>query len=306
MTVSGTPYLRHKAAVIARCDLFDLIGLWPGSSKLDPEGWLSNFDDRDDLDYALALLEGFTYYNPELTLSNLAAAIRKLGRAFSDRTNTGACWAAFLATSVVTPVVGEHDDFASSGPTLSRLVAVTLNIVERRQLVPLPAIIQAAENGIQQNVLFVDDFAGSGDQFIHTLQRDVDLDLQNLGLRRRRLEHYLGLPTLRVYYCPAYATQHCLDRLAKEFPAVTVSPGGVLSSRHDATDLTSSFWPDELRAGAIEFIDTTNRRAGITEHPYGFKKLGLAIAVNDNIPDASLPLFYHKENGWKPLFSRSV
>jgi hypothetical protein len=36
----------------------------------------------------------------------------------------------------------------------------------------------------------------------------------------------------------------------------------------------------------------------------GFHGLGLTVAFEHGIPDASLPIFFSERNGWKPLMRR--
>jgi hypothetical protein len=56
-----------SSEVIAKCDYFTRVHLWPLRSALDPEAWLRNFK-QSELDHAVHLLNSFMYFHHNLVL----------------------------------------------------------------------------------------------------------------------------------------------------------------------------------------------------------------------------------------------
>jgi hypothetical protein len=63
--------------VLKKCDYFVDIQLWPRISRLNPEGWLSNFREGER-DHAVHLLSAFLYFSKELIDEMFAAAFQRL------------------------------------------------------------------------------------------------------------------------------------------------------------------------------------------------------------------------------------
>ncbi|MGI4789714.1 MAG: phosphoribosyltransferase-like protein [Janthinobacterium lividum] len=70
-------------------------------------------------------------------------------------------------------------------------------------------------------------------------------------------------------------------------------------------------WPDHLRTSALDFLEKVSHRVGIYDTHggvndwQGFNKLGLSLGFEHSVPDATLPIFYWEQNGWKPLLRRT-
>jgi hypothetical protein len=69
------------------------------------------------------------------------------------------------------------------------------------------------------------------------------------------------------------------------------------------------YWPEHLKTSATDWLYETSRRAGIVDgytHGWkGFHDLGLALAFDGSVPDATLPLFHWEEGSWTPLVRRT-
>jgi hypothetical protein len=114
------------------------------------------------------------------------------------------------------------------------------------------------------------------------------------------------LSDLQVFYCPSVTTGCAIERLRRECPWVTVSAGATLDARYDVMHPHSVIWSDAMRADGQAFVKAVSTRLGLPDTEggqddwRGFNKLGLAIAIRDTIPDATLRIFRHKD-GWAPL-----
>jgi len=115
---------------------------------------------------------------------------------------------------------------------------------------------------------------------------------------------------VQFFYIPLICTEYGYNRIKNDCPEVILSPSHILSERYSAFSNHSIIWPDHLRETASHVIQSVSKRAGIPDTNggeqdwRGFHKLGLALAIHDTIPDATLPIFYWEKNGWKPLIQR--
>ena len=284
--------------LIGKCEYFSSIGIWPSRTVLDPERWLDNFLE-DEVEHALYLLNAFMYFTPTLVDQIFSVSIRTTGRLMTTDQ-----WGKFLSSVLVTLVTGEKPNVTDSGHLYARK-ARHLGIPEERIISPEQACDQI-RRGFNGAVIFVDDFVGSGNQFIATWRRP------------NRISHdsFMALAPIshaKFYYCPVFCTQFGLKQIKRECPEVTVSPGVFIPDKYGALAPDSIVWPSRLRSTAEEFIRSASERAGIPDTGgatpddwRGFASLGLTIAFEDSVPDATLPIIHWGQNNWRPLVRRMV
>ena len=284
--------------LIGKCEYFSSIGIWPHRTVLDPERWLDNFLD-EEVEHALYLLNAFMYFAPILVDQIFSASIRTIGRLMTRDE-----WKGFLDNVLVTLVTGEEPNITDSGHLFARR-ARYLGIPEERIISPEQACAQI-QRGFNGAVVFVDDLVGSGNQFIETWRRSY----------RTQYESFKALAPFsraKFYYCPAFCTQLGLKRINCACPEVTVSPGVFISDNYGALAPDSVVWPSRLKGTAKEFLRVASERAGIPDTGgttpddwRGFASLGLTIAFENSVPDATLPITYWEQNGWRPLMRRTA
>ena len=71
-----------------------------------------------------------------------------------------------------------------------------------------------------------------------------------------------------------------------------------------ALSSNSRFWTPDLLQHAPDFLEKVSARAGVGNGWRGFHDLGLGIAFEHGIPDATLPIYYHESTNWQPLMRR--
>jgi hypothetical protein len=292
-----------ESLVLTKCDYFVETQLWPLEQQLDPRAWLSNFKGTE-LPYAEALLNSFVYLSNAMCDALLVSNFNKLSLhcAKSSRDDADVLWREFREKCVVTFVQGETPNSSDSGLAYARKARQLLGISEDRILPPGEALTLLTRRSAM-HVIFVDDFVGSGQQFIHTWHRKYS----HLGGRSFADQHKLG--PHKYYYCPLVCTQIGANSINKYCNGISLEPSYVLDHHYSALDANSVLWPTSCRSGGPEFVRSASLRAGIAEDNSvddwrGFHHLGLALAINDNVPDATLPLFRWEQNGWKPLMRR--
>lgn len=294
-------------AVVARCRFFSEVQLWPRRVKVDPYSWMSNFV-GEERKYATYLLNGFLFFSRELVERLFAAAFQSLSQHVVTSKNSFLTargeWRRFGGAAVIVRVTGETPSDADSGYIFTRMARDHLGIPENRIFAPDRALSCLIDDPTIP-VVFVDDFVGSGNQFVTLWRRRYALPKHGLDASFAEVSPHLR--AARFYYCPLVCTQAGRELIASHCPEVVLRPAHLLLPQFGVLHPDSIIWPDTLRSTAADFIRTVSERAGIPDSDggvddwRGFHKLGLAIAFDHGMPDASLPLFTWNQNGWHPL-----
>ena len=293
-----------RLEVLSKCDFFIDVRLWPLLTELNPERWLSNFY-PDEMEHAVHLLQSFLYYSDEVTDALLKSAFQSLSKMVCGNADSYlamvTAWESFVDRAIVTHVTGENPRPTDSGYAFARKARQVLAIEDERIVSPEIAMQRVLLR--RDPVIFVDDFIGSGDQFIHTWHRQV---LLSPGYKQT-FHAIAELGIADFYYIPIVATRYGLKEIADSCKGANVLPAHVLSDEYSALHPLSALWPEHLRAAAFDFVKTASERACIPDMDgnegdwRGFRKLGLALGFNHSVPDATLPIFTWELNGWKPL-----
>lgn len=278
-------------------------------TKIDPEGWLSNFSDSER-PFALVLLSRFTFLADHLVDQLFRSAFQNLsnvlfGEEWPEFRMVGERWRNFCNSALITIVQGETPNPSDSGWLFARKARQAVGIDEYQLMEPRE-VVAALASGFSKPVVFVDDFVGSGEQFLKTWQRLYDLP----GGGKASFEALAPRSQGSFYYCNAMTTEYGLARINRVAPAVTVSAGNIIPSRYSLADPASLLWPKAIRNEGIALVEAIGRRLGYdaddgSEQDWrGFHKLGLALAFPHSVPDANLPIFFTDRNGWRPLVQR--
>ena len=156
-------------------------------------------------------------------------------------------------------------------------------------------------------VVFVDDFVGTGNQF-----RDTWIRRHEIGPADLSFSDIAATATTQFFYCPLFCTSFALEHALRDIKQqVLIVPSHIIPPSYSVFAPDSFVWPSRLRPSATRFLETASARAGLpdtngqdTMDWRGFAELGLTIAFNHMVPDATIPLLYTDRNDWKPLFRR--
>lgn len=296
---------------LERWKYFVDVQLWPKRANFDPAGWMENFT-ADEIPYALRLLEGFTYFSQDLVPQMFRSAFLNLSQIIVkqkfDLQSAKSEWAAFINSAIIVRVTGETPNDSDSGFAFARYARDFLNIPEHHILSPEDAI-KRFNFCTEGNVIFVDDFVGSGNQFIETWQRPYPLSGPSYSFEELNLS---AKGKIGFYYCPVICTELGRSNIATDCPNVKIIPAHFYGSAQSAISPDSSIWRDDMQNEGPEFVRMASLRAGIPDLNgdvgcwRGFHKLGLALAFSHGWPDATLPLFYSTANNWRPLLRKGV
>ena len=291
--------------VVDRCKSLVDFQIWAPEIERRIEPWLNNFHE-DEIQVALHLLNSFLYISEGLiaqlflaAFQNLSAITRSKGASLLPARSS---WQHFFDTVIVTYVTGEIPSPTDSGYIFARLARDKLRIPELRIVEPSVAI-RNLHSIPSRPVLFVDDFVGSGQQFIKTWKREYPI---NSGVAASFEQLALKRDHSGFFFCPAVCTQYGANEIELNCKGVILSPGNMLASVYSCFDETSLIWPRDFREEAVSTLEKISRRAGIPDTGgiddwRGFHRLGLCLAFNHKTPDPTVPLFYWNRDGWQPL-----
>lgn len=255
------------------------------------------------------LLNAFLYFSEDLMKQIASSAIHSVsyevvtskGDPFKARIE----WKTFLDEVLVVAVPGEKPSATDSGNLFARHARDRFRIKDERFLSAEQALKYLISNG-PAPIIFVDDFVGSGNQFITMWRR-----LQIVGAAFQSFETFsLKNPDWQPFYCPAIATTKGIEAIVGICARVRLMAGNELSPQYSAIDPDSLLWPDDLRPRAFDFIKTASARAQIPDAPgetndwRGYLDQGLAVSFSHGTPDATLPIFTWNLNGWVPLIQK--
>ncbi|GIG55339.1 phosphoribosyltransferase-like protein [Demequina activiva] len=295
----------HVDTILRTRNGFSNFGIWPRiPSDTNPQKWLANFTE-EEYDHAIALLNAFVYFDDEHTNQLLRSAYHDI----SSRTDkdaspvfpTRASWAEYREGLIVTFPTGETPNPTDSGHLFARRARQRLGITESQLMMPEDAVASLAF-GRRRPLMLIDDFAGSGDQFIKTWERNYPLlDGREYSMAGLANEGRLS----SVVYCNAVSTSTAATRIAEVAPQVHLACAHLLAAEASVTHPECYLLPSDVRATIVDTIASASERAGIQENArYGYKELGLAIAFEHSVPDATIPLFWAETPGWTCLVKR--
>lgn len=282
---------------------FREFSVWPPFANFDTEGWLSNFKNEERW-VAERLLTNFCYFNDSMTDGLLKSALQRyFATVVSHKDSATQALKQIVDETAFVMCEGETPHPTDSGHIFLRKLRDQIGISESQTFRPLEALENSASF---KHFVFVDDFTGSGNQFVETWNSDHCVGGQITSFSARS-----GKDGKSYAYCCCIATstaqKHILDETGSDF----LFPAHLLSEESNSVLPTSRVWEGLNSNDAIAIIKDASIRAGYGSEDCGqndwrgFNCLGLTLAFNHGIPDASLPIFYSHRNGWIPLMARA-
>ncbi|MFS2164636.1 hypothetical protein [Variovorax sp. Varisp62] len=289
--------------VLEKCNVFKAAGLWLPEPAMRPRAWIKNFEE-DDQKIAAFLLDKFTFYNKSLTQKLLIASYDSLGDGMPKGGDSEvASVIKSLDSAILTPVNGERPNPADSGNLLCRMARQSLKLDDAIHILNTEKAIEHASKG--GTVLFIDDFVGSGDQFLSTWKtpNKQGVSFQILAAKK----------TFTAIYVTLIATDFGMKKIYGDAPEVLVCTAHVLEKKSTIEGVMED--SPEMKIFIHSFLDKysqrlTPRENYIANNPsylmYGYKKRGLLFGFEHSMPDATLPIFWSPgKNNWEPLIERS-
>lgn len=298
------------AFILDTRDFFSNAAIWPEQPReIDHQGWLENFTGSHDRSIAANLLDSYLLISSKQAEKMVTSAFHSLaplqGDMFSsDTSKYQRDWDDFRAKIAVT-FPARRNDPAGSGHMFVRTARTFVQDRTTQLFTPDNLIISLASNMTPRPVVFVDDFSGSGDQFVATWHRPHTLsDNTTHSFASLAAEGAIS----QVYFIPAIATVSAKTTLRQMAPEVCLRPAHLLPTRYTATSPTTSLVAANLRNDLHSFLVRHAEKAGYPEdHVYGYNDGGLALSFEHATPDNTLPIFNggtNRPTSWRPLRSK--
>lgn len=276
--------------------------MWPGEPKIRPRAWIENFD-KSDQSIAAFLLDKFTFYNRQLTDELLKASFHSIGDGLpkgpqapnsSDLINS-------LGTACFTLVTGENPNPTDSGYVFCRTARQLLRIPEEN-ILNLEDAIKHAHAG--NSVIFLDDFIGSGDQFLKTWNRIYGRTAPTSFSRIHKKNSFTAI------YISLVSTDFGLVNIRREAPEVAVCVTHTLGDKYNIRNMgleprKQSLINSFLKKYSKRLTPNEDYMQSDEYKTYGYKSRGLLFGFEHSIPDATLPIFWSPGTNWEPLIERS-
>ncbi|WP_147445358.1 phosphoribosyltransferase-like protein [Corallococcus aberystwythensis] len=283
-------------------------GLWKKEPRIRPQAWLRNFEDNDRAAAAL-LLDRFTFFSDEVTDRLLKSAYALLVQSLaSAQATTNSRWINYnklINSAYITRTEKEEPNPAESGNLFCRKARQVLRLDGEKIIDPALAVLEAVHG---KPIIFIDDFIGSGEQFIKTWHRPYR------SSHPRSFDEAFKVSQFKAHYVCPVATLYGVLRIGKEIPQINIHTTHLLDHKYSLHPETICE-PTE-QADAIKKIDLLiNKYAqGLivddylmknTYRQYGFHNLALAIAFEHSVPDSTVPLLWAQGGPkWTPLIER--
>ncbi len=282
--------------VLKRVRFLSDLGLWAALPReADPKGWLANFEDPEDQRLAVVLLRSFIYASREIVDHLVLSAIQNVYTLLENPDPVK--WEKFLDGVLLTYPTRDQLDVAASGHLFLRLARDEAGFREDQLVDPRDLVERVLSFDEPRTVLFIDDIAASGSQFIDTLLRRSSAESTSIA------DLVSAGRIARAYYAPAIATSYALRQIRELTPVWNVKAAHLLTGEYSASDPLTRLVRPEMRSSLDPFLRKYADRAGYSsEEPYGYHRLGLAIAFEHKIPDSTLPIFRSSHKDWNPLF----
>ncbi|MNL20153.1 hypothetical protein D3C87_1413880 [compost metagenome] len=207
-----------------------------------------------------------------------------------------------LNSAIFTPVKGERPNPTDSGYFLCRKARQLLK-VDDKYIFDTAEALEHAYQG--KTVIFIDDFVGSGDQFITTW------NLKD-GNGRSFSSAYAATNFIAIYIT-LVTTDFGISYINKNAPNVAVCATHILDHKSTIQGLLNEH--PAMQQPVISFLLKYSKRLTPTEQYIasvpsyrvcGYKNRGLMFGFEHSIPDATLPIFWSPGTGnWEPLIERS-
>nr|HEX4317157.1 hypothetical protein [Kofleriaceae bacterium] len=293
----------YVSGVLDKCGALKRSGLWAPEPHLRPKAWLSNFQSADDRLLAAILLDNFIYYSDRTTDQLLRSTYYRLvdglltGMIGLGTPNLG------IDDLIFTPILGERPNPTDSGNLFSRKVRNTLRIPQARIKEHAEAYALASAGS---PIVFLDDFVGSGAQFINTWVRETT---PGSGQSFKQLYTHQPFPIILL---ALVVTSQSIARIRTEVPTCHLAYAHTLDVSYSAKALAAPILEPSLQdiaASLDDFLDRYSKLLTLSpdlqhpEHPkYGWYAMGLMLGFEHSIPDSTLPIFWCPGAGdWSQL-----
>lgn len=278
------------------------IQVWPKERNLDVEGWLENFDEGRDREVAQSLLDAFVHINDDHRKAALASTVHSVSSRFEfyHLANRAEAWQTFIDECIASIPLSHAGDGAASG---FQYLRDARQIGFNRCLDTEHLVDELLRSAIPRPIIFFDDLAATGTQFIRNWKR-----VYNVSGGKSSLEKLSDRGLVkRAYFAPIVATSFAKTNIEEESPVI-VHPTYLLGDEYSANSAATRLVSPDLRTELVTVAEKYHPHTGILDSgPLGYGDQGLAISFTDSTPNNALSVLRKGDasHDWKPLISNA-
>jgi hypothetical protein len=289
--------------ILQRCrDLIES-SVWQDLHVQRVSSWIGNFSDERDRYFAARILDGLIYRSPPQTKALIdylfVRALPEVSRGLKDVSAPDDWVTPFVpstpnSTTRFVPVIRDIDPPTKSGPLVARLVKRHLGISDNNIIWPFQ-IAKALNRGVKLFV-FLDDFLGTGDQFLKFC-------------RTNNIPSFFD--SADFIYAPFVA--HCAGIAAVKnvHPKIRIVCAELLDTTHQAFSPLCDCFSDghntceDARKHYEDLIEKIGLRSSLGAKVwFGYGNLALTFSFSHASPNNSLPILWWRGDNFVPLFDR--
>lgn len=274
-------------------------GVWEGLDLTRCVDWFRQFEEADCGLLGACLLDNLAYRSKDQVIALFKAALTcnqlLSGEYDSDLAIVEALQGRQDSGIRLIPVISPDQPPTKSGPYMLRLLSRDLRIQDRWML--WASELSSLPEGVN-TILVVDDFCGSGQQFVNRFLKMPEVT----AFRRERSE-------CRFVYVAAAAHSVGVDAIRLADANIEVVAGETLTPDHHFFEGTilEQYQNDGLKDTLIAQHKTmvSKLSLGRALGEFGFGSLGLTYAFAHGTPNNTLPLLWHDNTDcWTSLLDR--
>lgn len=290
---------------LTKCKYYRDIRLWPLSDEFNYDQWLANFQEGEERDIAMRILEFFTYFPDAIINQMLITVIGKCGY-FLKSYKPDWTHDMFKSDCYYSYIPGEDPNPTDSGHIFARKLRDVVGIPESQlfEFQPLLSKIKQEHNKI---IILVDDFVGSGNQVFEAWNNSAD---EFTALSLKELVEQNGHT---VIYAPLIVNYPGFNNISDNCKGLHMAYIHLLGMESNIFNESCPCWEGskDLFERGMAVLTRINERLHIPNtggdkviDAKGFHEQGLALSFAHGMPDACPPFFYWETETWKPLVKK--
>ena len=289
-----------KAVVIEKIKVYCDSNIWPFQHE-DFISWLANFNDEREEYLALQILDNLIIKSKEMTVAGYSRLLHSEIRQFLVENNLIECntidsWKTKLKNGGLnkfirfSPVKTDSDQ-GESGSFIYRTLSSELD-TNRYSL-------SGKNSEHAQTIILVDDFLGSGDQFIDDFAPQFKMN--------EKLKRYI------IIYSPLIAHKSGIERVLSKYPQINIIPSEVVSQDDSLfSNKNSNFFKNDSINSVDEaktfYMGMREKYSPNNLYWLGYKDACLPLVFEWGCPNQAPSILWmfssRNQSKWKQLFSR--
>lgn len=284
---------------------------WTHIDSRNIDGWLQNFGKRGDI--GMLILDNIIFYSEEQMQSYTLNIVNQLktelyeyemresGGKYHDDDYFNKQWEEYKKTIKIIPADVENE--AGGSPNL--VARKYRSYLGRKTIVKVDSIQRECENGIKE-LIFVDDFSGTGNQIFDFLLTSVKIRGKEVPIGR--LTEFF--PDIKVSIAVYVIHKEALKRLRTEFTKLNVRYVDLIDEHLNLLNDNCIIYKEKDESEIQEIIGylADIRKKVIEEQPdyqeLAEYELHIPIIFEHGCPNNTFLPLYAKTKTWKQLFKR--